>query len=204
MSSSGEQASSAVSFLDRMLARHGAEIAPAGPTGLNAGAVRKAMGQFTPLSRDEVKRAMARQVRKGSCGRGGLPDYVVATMYADYLLLNSLAKVAALYGRTRQSIYCIFSERGLALSAKKYLQKIEYRGRYFTPGKNGYYRATSGDRVQLHHKMWTDAFGPVPVGYQVTFKDADCTHLSLDNFACLPLREVTLFHHARHQLAKAS
>ena len=36
------------------------------------------------LDRDQVRRSFACEVKKMSCGRGGLPDHVVDSMYADY------------------------------------------------------------------------------------------------------------------------
>jgi len=50
----------------------------------------------------------------------------------------------------------------------------------------------------LHHVLWIEAFGPIPAGHQVFFKDGDKTNFALSNLGCLPIREVTLYHHARH------
>lgn len=169
--------------------------------GLAPDQVRRAIKAAEPLSKEEVKRAMARQVKPGSCGRGGLPDYVVATMYADYQRLKSLAKVGAIYGRTRQSMYIIFSERALALNAKRFHPKVTFDGRNYTPGKNGYYRDTAmrkrGQHGQLHHAIWIKRWGPIPAGHQVYFKDGDKTNFALLNLGCLPVAEVTLYHQQR-------
>ena len=78
-------------------------------------------------------------------------------------------------------------------------EKVEYRGRSYTPGKSGYYRATEGDRRPLHHAIWEDAHGPIPAGWQVTFKNADHTDVCLENLDCLPIADVTRFHMARHR-----
>jgi hypothetical protein len=198
---SGELASSAVTYLERALGRHKAADPALARVGLAPTEVRRAVQAAQPLTREEVRRAMARQVKPGSCGRGGLPDYVVQTMYADYQRLKSLAKVGKLYGRTRQSIYCIFSERGLQLEAKKFHPKITFDGRSYTPGKNGYYRDTAmrkrGQHGQLHHAIWVKRWGPIPAGHQVFFKDGDKTNFALENLGCLPVAEVTHYHQQR-------
>jgi hypothetical protein len=209
---SGELASSAVNFLERALERDKATTRPGAlaQLRLNPQQVRaqlEASRVMTPdeikrsMSPAEVKRAMARQVRKGSCGRGGLPEYVVKAMYADYLSLKSLAKVGKLYGRTRQSIYSIFAERGLALNAKTFHPKITFDGRSYTPGKNGYYRDTAmrkrGQHGQLHHAIWAKHYGPIQAGHQVYFKDGEKTNFALENLGCLPIAEVTLYHQRR-------
>lgn len=212
MSVSSEMASGTLRFLERALERERA-VARTGTLqqlGLTPAEVRARLAAKVPttlesvkqaMTAEEVKRAMARQVKKASCGRGGLPEYVVRTMYADYQRLKSLAKVGALYGRTRQSMYIIFSERGLALEARNFHPKITFDGRSYTPGKNGYYRDTilrdRGEHGQLHHAIWVKRWGPIPAGHQVYFKDGDKTNFALENLGCLPIAEVTLYHQQR-------
>lgn len=205
MSVSYEMASSAIRFFERAIER---EKAGARPTTLEQlrlppDRVRAQIAAAQPLSPEAVRRAMVRQIRKGSVGRGGLPDYVVATMYADYQRLKSLAKVGRLYGRTRQSIYSIFAERGLELNSKTFQEKITFEGRHYTPGKSGYYRDTTmrkrGQHGQLHHAIWTRHRGAIPAGHQVFFKDGDRTNFALENLGCLPIAQVTRFHHRRRR-----
>lgn len=134
---------------------------------------------------------------KGRQGRRGLPENIVAAMYQDYLALHSLTKVGEKYGRTRQAVYDLFHARGLKLYAKNWLPRIEHGGRVFTPGKNGYYRATTGDREPLHHRLWLDAGNTIPAGWQVSFKDGDHTNLALENLFCDSLIGVTIYHQRR-------
>ena len=156
------------------------------------------------LDRDQVARSFACSVKKMSCGRGGLPKYVVDAMYADYGQLKSLSKVGQLYGRTRQSVYEIFSSRGLPLNKRAFKPVREYNGRKYTPGKDGYWRDTifrdapSGIEPHLHRAIWADVHGPIPDGHQVSFKDGDKNNCSLENLFCLPVAEVTLYHWRRH------
>lgn len=204
MNTTSELASSAMRFFESTESVARDLIAPEKArvrVDLTPDRVRALLEASRPLSAEETRRAMVRQVKPGSCGRAGLPDYAVKLMYADYQRLGSLAKVGKLHGRTRQSIYQIFVAHGLPLNQRKFREKVSYRGRDFTPGKDGYYRATTGDRIQLHYAVWQDAHGPVPEGHQVTFKNADCRDCRLENLACMPIREVTLFHAARHKAA---
>lgn len=199
---SSEMASGTVRFFERMMSRERAITRPSTleQLQLTPAQVRAQVAASAPLSPDEVRRAMARQVKPRSVGRGGLPDYVVKAMYADYLQLKSLAKTGKVYGRTRQAMFDIFASRGLALLPRKFHAKISYGGRNWAPGKHGYYRATQRKRTTaelLHHQVWIDVHGAIPAGHQVFFKDGDKTNFALENLGCLPIREVTLYHHRR-------
>ena len=48
------------------------------------------------------------------------------------------------------------------------------------------------DWIGEHVLMWQAAFGPVPPGHAVCFKDGDKTHLALDNFELLSRGELML------------
>jgi hypothetical protein len=200
MNVSAELASSAVAFFERASGAFSGRVAA--PTtakvDLSPDRVRALIAAHKPLTPEETRRAMVRQVRKRSCGRRGLPAYAVKLMYEDYLRLGSLSKVGKLHSRSRQVMYEIFTAHGLELNKRTFQPKIAYNGRNYTPGKDGYFRATEGDRIQLHHAMWQDANGPIPEGHQVTFKNADHNDCRLENLACMPIRAVTLYHHARH------
>ncbi len=153
------------------------------------------------LSREEVSRSLVKLVPKMSCGRRGLPASVVAVMWADYQRFNSLEKVAALHGRTRQSIYTTFKNRGYELNKQKRHEPVIYQGRKFTPGKGGYLRDTvriKGREWELHRLMWSDAHGPIPDGHQVSFKDGNNQNCVLDNLFCAALPDVTRYHYARN------
>jgi hypothetical protein len=137
-----------------------------------------------------------------SCGRRGLPACVVTLMFADYQRLNSLSKVAALHGRTRQSIFQIFKNHGLPMNTVKRHAVVVYLGRKFTPGKNGYLRDTLCRRrksveQQLHRIVWQDIHGPIPAGWRVSFKDGNKSNCAPDNLFCAPTAEVSRFHYRR-------
>lgn len=134
---------------------------------------------------------------KGRQGRRGLPEPVVARMYADYLQLKSLRLVGEKYGRTRQSMFGLFVDRGYKLEERNLHPRIEYGGRVYTTRKSGYYHATTEPRTALHHQIWLDAGRTIPDGYQVSFKDGDKTNFALDNLFCDALINVTLFHQRR-------
>lgn len=162
--------------------------------GLTIEEVRRAL----PLGPDQVRRITANMVPKHSCGRRGLPDYVVNAMYADYQRLGNLYAVAPLYHRTQQSIWETFKTRGLNVKPRNIGQKINYRGLVYTPGKRGVFRCTMLDRHWLHHRMWEDISGrKVPQGWQVSFKNGDCTDLRFENFVCATAADITRHHQRR-------
>lgn len=173
--------------------------------GLTPEQVKLAALRFGGAEQDRLRRNFALMVRKMSRGRGGLPDYVVAAMHADYQRVKSLSKVGALYGRTRQAMWDIFHSHDLPLERRNFLQKILFDGRVFTPGKDDYFRATTGPREPLHHAMWIKQHGPIPAGHQVFFLDGDATHLFLANLGCAPIAEVSSHHQRRiHASARLS
>lgn len=131
---------------------------------------------------------------KGKCGRRGLPPDIVNAIYTDYLRLKSCAKTAALWGRTRQSIWELIKLRKETLKRRFHDEPVIYRGKKFTPSKNGYLRITQrGGRkeTQLNRIVWEDVYGPIPAGHQVMFKDGDMRNFSIDNLECLPIAEVS-------------
>ena len=199
-----EMASSALRYLERTEglilkeSKQGLEAR----VGLKPERVRQLLQFQAPMTAEQVRNALARQVaeqRRKKWGRGGLPEHAWRAMYAYYCTGKSLSEVAALYGGTRQSIFDVFKTRGLKLRPRhpQLHEKIVYAGRAYTPGKSGYYRATEGDRKMLHHQMWEDAHGPIPEGFQVMFKNADHTDLRLDNMECHPIAAVTRYHQQR-------
>ena len=148
----------------------------------------------------EPLRATAALMRKGGCGRRGLPSDIVATMYRDYQRLGSLAKVARVYRRTRQAMYDIFRRARLPLNPRNSHARIFWQGRYWTPGKGGYYRETIARNppILLHHAIWEKRTGrKIPKGWQVTFKNGDASDFTSGNLVCLPIDQVPKLHHAR-------
>ena len=168
--------------------------------------VERAVAALRPPTREEIRHAAANAIPKGSCGRGGLPKYAVATMYEDYQRLGSLSQVAKLYRRTRQSMWDIFRRNGYALRVRNFGPRIEYRGRVYTPGKDGYYRDTIGRKnvKMLHRQIWEDNHGPIPAGHQVSFRNADKTDFRPENLICATAAEITLYHHKRHLTQQAA
>lgn len=193
-------------LLDRAAAKFGAAASqsPLAKLGMSRDQVRAALQRTVPLTPEEVRRASARAVRKGSCGRGGLPGYVIAAMYADYQRGLSLAQVGHAYGRTRQSIYDTFKSHGLPCRPRRFKDKIVYAGRSYTPGKDDYFRLTFGDRHHLHRRMWEDVYGPVPDGHQVYFRNGDNADCRLANLDCAPIEEVTRYHQLRMKAERTS
>lgn len=119
-------------------------------------------------------------------------DEVAAAMYADYQSGLSLAQVGEKHGRTRQSVYGMFETRGWKLRERPPMREgVEYDGRCYTIGDNGYMRCTTGDRHLLHRRMWEDHHGPIPPDYDIHHKDECKTNNVLSNFECLPKSEHT-------------
>jgi hypothetical protein len=133
-------------------------------------------------------------IEPGTCvGRKGLPDDFVQLMYRSYCRGKSIAQVAKIYKRSRQSVHDTFQRRGLKLRPdSKALAKIEfnYRGQNYAPGKSGYLRSTGKDRRQLQHVIWEEFHGPVPPGHQVIFLDGNKRNFDLQNLACMTSAEV--------------
>lgn len=133
----------------------------------------------------EVEKPELPCIPKGECiGRRGLPEEFVLAIYHAYREGKSLAQLAPMLGRTRQSLYEIFRRRGLKLREdSKAKARIEHRhnGTSFSPGKDGYLRSTSGDRRPLHHLIWEELNGPIPAGFQVAFRDGNKRNFDLAN-----------------------
>lgn len=167
--------------------------------GLSREQIRAAMDRARPLSPEEARRAAARAQPKGGriWGRRGLPGSVIASMYADYQSGMSLAQVGRAYRRSRQSIFELFLTHRLPCRPRRFQRQTTYQGRTYTPGKDGYLRCTSGDRHHLHRRMWEDLYGPIPDGHQVYFRNADNRDCRIANLGCLPIAEVTRYHHPR-------
>ncbi len=128
-------------------------------------------------------------------GRRGLPRELVDQMHTDYLRLHSLAKVAEIHGRTRQSVYEVFRAHGMKMYARWQTihEPVLYGGRKWTPGKGGYLRDTNlhgarpaGIEIQLQRQVWVDHHGPIPPGHEVTLIDGDKRNCAIGNLRCLP------------------
>lgn len=147
--------------------------------------------EMAPLDEDERKRLFPLvNVPKGSeLGRKGMRAEFVERMYQDYRKGKSLAEVARKFYRTRQSVYETFRRRGFALRSElrpsnRRRVELSRDGFDYSPAKGGYLRATRGDRHFLHVRLWEAAHGPVPIGYQVFFRDGDIRNFDLSNLGC--------------------
>jgi hypothetical protein len=119
-------------------------------------------------------------------------DQQAEAMYGRYLEGLSLAEVAKEFGVTRQSAHGLLKARGYELRTKPAIgPNVTYAGRVYTVGNHGYYRCTTGDRHLLHRRMWEDANGPIPEGWDIHHLDENKLHNSVDNFECLPKADHT-------------
>ncbi|WP_415907083.1 HNH endonuclease signature motif containing protein [Oleiharenicola sp. Vm1] len=155
--------------------------------GLSAEQVRRALSCEPLAPAETIRRAAARSVRKLGYGNKGLPAAIVAQMYADYQRLGSCARVAVLYGRTAQAMQQIFAFHGCKLHERPAKLKLNYGGlRYSFSGARGrtsYWHCTTGDRHALHRRLWLEAGGTVPEGWELAFKDGDTRHCFIENLA---------------------
>lgn len=122
-------------------------------------------------------------------GRKGHSEEMVRAIYADYWRLKSLAKCAALHGRTRQALHELFKSHGLPRYQRNFHSPVEFEGVFYTPMKGGYLRGTNnmtGRRELLHYAVWRKHHGPVPPTYQVTFSDGDKRNCAIENLRCEP------------------
>lgn len=118
---------------------------------------------------------------------GKAPDLVTTQrMYDLYCQGHSLAEVAAIHGVSRQTVYTRFKRQSLDLRQRpKPKPYVEFNGRKFTVGVNGYYRATEGDRGLLHRAVWESTKGRIPDGFDIHHIDHDKTNNDIANLECL-------------------
>lgn len=73
---------------------------------------------------------------------------------------------------------------------------VACRGLAARRGKNRYLMVNvKGRAVYVHRKMWEDAYGPIPSGYDVHHKNDDTYDNRLDNFELLLKGDHTRLHH---------
>lgn len=118
-------------------------------------------------------------------------------MYDLYCQGLSLAEVAKRMGVSRQTVYTRFKRRSLDMRPRKAaLPHVDYNGRKYTLGVNGYYRATEGDRELLHRAIYAREVGPIPTGWDIHHIDHDKTHNEIGNFQCLSKEDHARLHAA--------
>lgn len=126
-------------------------------------------------------------------------------MYDLYCQGLSLAQVAKKHGVSRQTVYTRFKRRGLDMRSRPAAKPhIDYNGRRYTLGVNGYYRATEGDRAYLHRAVWEDEVGPIPDGWDVHHVDHDKTNNARTNLHCLSKADHTRLHAAEEVMPNDS
>lgn len=124
---------------------------------------------------------------------------LVAAMYAMYCCgpegrPYTLEEVGKIYRRSRQAVYDVFKSRGYPLRSKPVKDSVIIDGRKFTPRHDRYWRATAGDRKQLHVYIWEREFGKLPAGHGIHHKDLDRGNNDLANLECLPIAEISSKH----------
>lgn len=124
---------------------------------------------------------------------------LVAAMYAMYKMGPegrpcTLEEIGKVYKRTRQAVYDVFRSRGYPLRSKKIRECRIIDGRKFTPRPEGYWRATLGDRKQLHIYIWEKHNGKMPKGHGIHHKDLDRSNNRISNLECLTIQEISSKH----------
>lgn len=106
----------------------------------------------------------------------------------------SLADVGKAFGKTRQAVYDQFRVRGFKLRSKTFGSVQVFDGRRYMARKNdGYWRATTGDRKQMHVAVWEKANGrPLPKGHGLIHLDGDRSNNALGNLKLLTISEISL------------
>lgn len=111
-------------------------------------------------------------------------------MYELYLDGRSLAEIAKMYGKTRQSVYDVFRSRGYQLRSKQLKGLTTIDGRRFTEMKGGWLRGTvNGRRIMAHHYVWEKHHGPIPPGYCVKQMDGNRRNFAIDNLKLITIQE---------------
>lgn len=127
---------------------------------------------------------------------------IAAEMYELYKTGLSCNAIGKRYGITGESVDSLLRTRGLKLrpgprrrSRELYGKAVRYKGRRFTPDRDGYLRCTTGrgpggKNVLLHRLVWETNHGPVPSGYRVTFKDSNRANCSIENIELIAIGDI--------------
>lgn len=122
---------------------------------------------------------------------------LVAAMYAMYKMGPegkpcSLEQIGKVYRKSRQAIFELFKTRGYEMRSKPApVRFVVMDGRKFTPRHDGYWRATSGDRKQLHVWVWEKSNGKLLAGHGIHHRDLDRANNSIENLECLTIQEIS-------------
>lgn len=122
---------------------------------------------------------------------------LVAAMYAMYLegpdgKPCTVEEVGRVYKKTRQAVFALFKSRGYPLRSKPKKEFQIFDGRKFTPRHDGYWRATAGDRKQMHVYVWEKANGRLlPAGHGIHHKDLDRANNKIENLVLMTIQEIS-------------
>lgn len=137
--------------------------------------------------------AVDHRVHKGfsSSQRKRTPqDEIFAAMYRAYQRGMSFRQIAALYHRTdHQTIQHAFKVRGWKVREWTYRPLLIRKGIVFRPDNTGRFRSKQLNKY-LHHVVWEEANGPIPIGSRIRHKDGDFGNNALENLECLPIAEI--------------
>ena len=117
---------------------------------------------------------------------------LVAAMYAMYETGKSLANIAVVYKRSRQSIYDVFKSRHYSLRSKQLKGRQVVDGHQFTLTKDGYLRGPiNGERILLHQYIWKKNKGDIPDNFVIFHKDRDKNNNNIDNLLLVPKEQMS-------------
>ncbi len=113
----------------------------------------------------------------------------IAEAYRNGVGVSELARKT---GRSRNAVYDILHARGVELKPctangrKPRNELVEYEGKRYTwTGKNGFWRCTTGDRVNLTWVIYEKHTGhKLQAGEEVWYRDGNHRNLSPDNLVC--------------------
>lgn len=126
-------------------------------------------------------------------------NYIVAAMYAMYKRgpegkPMSLAQIAKMYRKTRQSIHSVFQSRGYPLRSKEVGPIQVLDGLNFTETKDGYWRMTNKKRRLMHVYVWEKHNRRLPKKSGIHHKDLDRANNKIENLECLSIIEISSKH----------
>lgn len=102
-------------------------------------------------------------------------------MYKMYLDGYSLEDIGNFYGKSRQSVYELFKNRGWKMRTLKRLHRQQFNGDAYTVRNNGYYGKTNGSRSLMHRDVWEFHNGPIPENHDIHHIDHDKTNNDIAN-----------------------
>lgn len=138
--------------------------------------------------------------KKDNRRKDQLAEYIYTKLYIGKKM--SLAQIAKRIGKTRQSVYTLFENRGYKLRKKKKLEKIVFNEVNFTPNNNGYLRRTDGNRELMHRYVWEFHYGRIPANHDIHHKNHDKKDNRIENLELLEKGEHTRQHQYKQHKEK--